>query len=98
MSLCWLSDEVLAKMEPVIKFDKEHAAHEGVPEDTHGTGPGLTGTTPNRPHGKTASADADQIGEAVEQGQAGMRARRHKVRDETSETGIKKPKDTTRRH
>jgi len=34
----------------------------------------------------------------VEQDQAGMRARRNKVRDETSETGVKKPKDTTRRH
>jgi peptide/nickel transport system ATP-binding protein len=98
MSLCWLSDDVLAKMEPVIKFDKEHAAHEGVPEDAPGTGPGLTGTAPNRPRGKTGSPEADQIGETVEQDQAGMRARRNKVRDETSETGVKKPKDTTRRH
>ncbi len=32
-SLCWLSDEVLATMEPVIRFDKEHAALEGVPDD-----------------------------------------------------------------
>lgn len=32
-SLCWLSDEVLATMEPVIRFDKQHAALEGVPDD-----------------------------------------------------------------
>ena len=32
-SLCWLSDEVLAGMEPVISFDKAHAALEGVPDD-----------------------------------------------------------------
>lgn len=32
-SLCWLSDEVLATMEPVIRFDKEHAALEGVSDD-----------------------------------------------------------------
>ncbi|RUW64901.1 oligopeptide/dipeptide ABC transporter ATP-binding protein, partial [Mesorhizobium sp. M4B.F.Ca.ET.049.02.1.2] len=98
MSLCWLADDVLAKMDQVIKFDKEHAAHEGVPEDVHGAGPGLTGTAPNRPRGKSSTPEADQIGEAVEQDQAGMRARRNKVRDETSETGAKKPKDTTRRH
>ncbi len=97
-SLCWLSDDVLAKMEPVIKFDKEHAAHEGVPDDAQGSGPGLTGTAPDRPHGKSSTAEADEIGEAVEQDQAGMRGRRNKVRDETSETGVKRPKDRTRRH
>jgi peptide/nickel transport system ATP-binding protein len=32
-SLCWLSDEELAKMGPVISFDRKHAAHEGEPED-----------------------------------------------------------------
>ena len=35
-SLCWLSDEVLATMEPVIRFDKEHAALEGIPDDAAG--------------------------------------------------------------
>ncbi len=98
-SLCWLSDEALAKMEPVIRFDRDHAAHEGVPDDApQGTGPGLTGTAPNRPRGKTGSPEADQIGDAVEQDEAGMRARRHQVRDDVSETGVSKPKDTTRRH
>lgn len=32
-SLCWLSDEVLSTMEPVIRFDKEHVALEGLPDD-----------------------------------------------------------------
>ncbi|TPM19258.1 ABC transporter ATP-binding protein [Mesorhizobium sp. B2-3-5] len=99
MSLCWLSDDVLAKMEPVIKFDKDHAAQEGVPDDApHGAGPGFAGTQPSRPHGKTGSLEADQIGEAVEESEAVMRARRHEVRDEVSETGVSKPDDTTRRH
>ncbi|WP_292322692.1 ABC transporter ATP-binding protein, partial [Mesorhizobium sp.] len=53
MSLCWLADDVLAKMEQVIKFDKEHAAHEGVPDDApHVPGPGFAGTPPKRPSGK----------------------------------------------
>ncbi|MER9261338.1 oligopeptide/dipeptide ABC transporter ATP-binding protein, partial [Mesorhizobium sp. M0619] len=56
MSLCWLSDDVLATMEPVIKFDREHAAHEGVPEDApDGIGPGFAGEPPKRPHGKKPS-------------------------------------------
>ncbi|TIQ52842.1 MAG: ATP-binding cassette domain-containing protein, partial [Mesorhizobium sp.] len=53
MSLCWLADDVLAKMEPVIKFDKEHAAHEGLPDDApQGIGPGFAGAPPKRPRGK----------------------------------------------
>ncbi|TPL96991.1 dipeptide ABC transporter ATP-binding protein [Mesorhizobium sp. B2-3-11] len=93
MSLCWLSDDVLKTMEPVIKFDKEHAAHEGVPDDApHGDGPGFAGTPPNRPHGKTASAEADAVGEAAEEAEAVSRARRHEVRDEVSETGDASPK------
>jgi peptide/nickel transport system ATP-binding protein len=56
MSLCWLADDVLAKMEPVIKFDKEHAANEGVPDDApQGVGPGFAGTPPKRPRGKRPS-------------------------------------------
>ncbi|TPI28666.1 dipeptide ABC transporter ATP-binding protein [Mesorhizobium sp. B3-2-1] len=93
MSLCWLSDEVLKTMEPVIKFDKEHAANEGVPDDApHGDGPGFAGTPPDRPHGKTASAEADAVGEAAEEAEAVSRARRHEVRDDVSETGDASPK------
>ncbi len=40
-SLCWLSDEVLATMEPVIRFDKEHAALEGIPDDAAGVVDGV---------------------------------------------------------
>lgn len=88
MSLCWLADDVLAKMEPVIKFDKEHAAHEGVPDDApHGDGPGFAGTPPKRPRGKTDSAAADAVGQAAEEAEAVSKARRHEVRDEVSETG-----------
>ncbi|TPN00478.1 dipeptide ABC transporter ATP-binding protein [Mesorhizobium sp. B2-1-5] len=88
MSLCWLSDDVLATMEPVIKFDKQHADHEGVPDDApHGAGPGFAGQPPNRPHGKTASAEASAVGEDAEETEAVWRARRHEVRDEVSETG-----------
>jgi peptide/nickel transport system ATP-binding protein len=98
-SLCWLSDDVLAKMEPVIKFDKEHAAREGVPDDApHGEGPGFAGTPPQRPDGKNASAEADAIKEGAEENDAVLKARRHEVRDEDSETGVSRPKDTTRRH
>jgi peptide/nickel transport system ATP-binding protein len=85
-SLCWLDDDVLAKMEPVIKFDAEHAAHEGVPEDApHGSGPGFAGEPPKRPHGKTASAEAGALGEDAEESEATMRARKHEHRDEVSE-------------
>jgi peptide/nickel transport system ATP-binding protein len=88
MSLCWLSDDVLATMEPVIKFDKDHAAREGVPDDApHGEGPGFAGTPPERPHGKTGSAEAGAVAQAVEEDEAVTKARRHEVRDEVSEPG-----------
>jgi peptide/nickel transport system ATP-binding protein len=75
-SLCWLDDEQLATMEPVISFDKEHAAHEGMPEDApRGSGPGFIGKSPQRPHGKTGSVDlsddADEPEEADGQARLG---------------------------
>ncbi len=86
MSLCWLSDDVLATMEPVIRFDIEHAAHEGIPDDApHGSGPGFVGEAPQRPHGKSASVAAGEFGEDAEEDEATMRARRHERRDEGSE-------------
>jgi peptide/nickel transport system ATP-binding protein len=85
-SLCWLEDDVLARMEPVIKFDVEHAAHEGVPDDApHSTGPGFAGEPPKRPRGKTASAEAGEFGDDAEEAEATARARHHETRDETSE-------------
>ncbi|WP_442582992.1 dipeptide ABC transporter ATP-binding protein [Mesorhizobium sp. ASY16-5R] len=86
MSLCWLDDEQLATMEPVISYDKEHAAHEGMPEDApHGSGPGFAGTPPQRPHGKTASVGAGEVEEAFEQSEARGHARLHEQRDDRSE-------------
>jgi peptide/nickel transport system ATP-binding protein len=85
-SLCWLDDDVLAKMGPVISFDREHAAHEGVPEDApHGSGPGFVGEPPQRPHGKGATAAAGEFGEDAEEAEATVRARHHEHRYETSE-------------
>src|SRR5687767_12940487 len=61
-SLCWLSDDVLAKMEPVISFAP--GSDEGdatVPEDAvPGSGPGYAGAPPQRPRGKRASPAASQ--------------------------------------
>ncbi|CAM5322196.1 Vitamin B12 import ATP-binding protein BtuD [Mycolicibacterium aubagnense] len=53
-SLCWLSDEVLATMEPVIRFDKEHAALEGVPDDA--VGDAVAVAKANKPVRKAAVA------------------------------------------
>ncbi len=67
-SLCWLSDDMLETMEPVISFDRgeTHAApSDPVPiDEPHGegpgTGPGFAGPPPERPHGKPGSAGADE--------------------------------------
>jgi peptide/nickel transport system ATP-binding protein len=94
-SLCWLSDDVLATMEPVIKFDTRHAAHEGVPEDApqraeriSATGdPGFAGPPPKRPRGKTASAAADEAEFEVEEEEEARRVRREEVRDDVGGQG-----------
>ena len=87
-SLCWLDDDVLAKMEPVISFDREHAAHEGVPEDApHGSGPGFAGAAPQRPHGKLANPEAGELGEDAEEAEASARTRREEVRDDQGGQG-----------
>ncbi|MEQ1950309.1 ABC transporter ATP-binding protein [Mesorhizobium sp. CN2-181] len=86
MSLCWLDDEQLATMEPVISFDAEHAAHEGMPEDApHGSGPGFAGEPPQRPHGKRASAGAGEDEDSFAQSEARGHARAHEQRDDRSE-------------
>ncbi|MGO4836567.1 oligopeptide/dipeptide ABC transporter ATP-binding protein, partial [Rhizobiaceae sp. 2RAB30] len=89
-SLCWLSDEVLAGMEPVISFDKPAGAkaHNITPEDSRpGSGPGFVGIPPQRPHGKTARAEADADEEAVEEHEASARLRRDEMREATEDTG-----------
>ena len=86
-SLCWLDDDVLAKMEPVIKFDVEHAAHEGVPEDApHGSGPGFVGERAEA----AARQEGDSRGRRTRRRCRGgrshaSRARNHEHRDEISE-------------
>ncbi|MGN6145238.1 MAG: oligopeptide/dipeptide ABC transporter ATP-binding protein, partial [Mesorhizobium sp.] len=85
-SLCWLSDEVLAKMDPVISFDEKHAEHEGVPDDApRRTGPGFTGEVPRRPHGKTGTADLSDDADDAEEADGGARMGR-------SEGAARKPK------
>nr|MDQ2704223.1 ATP-binding cassette domain-containing protein [Pseudomonadota bacterium] len=87
-SLCWLSDDVLARMEPVIKFDAEHAAHEGEPEDApHGSGPGFAGEPPKRPRGKNATVEAGELGEHAEEAEARARTRREEIRDDQGGQG-----------
>jgi peptide/nickel transport system ATP-binding protein len=85
-SLCWLDDEQLATMEPVISFDKEHAAHEGMPEDApRGSGPGFIGKSPQRPHGKTGSVDLSDDADEPEEADGQTRLGR-------SEGAARKPK------
>jgi peptide/nickel transport system ATP-binding protein len=67
MSLCWLSDEQLAKMEPVISFEAGHAGRDGTPAAARGTGPGFTGEVPRRPHGKTGTVDLSDDADAEEE-------------------------------
>jgi peptide/nickel transport system ATP-binding protein len=82
-SLCWLSDEVLATMEPVIKIVEEDDEPD---HGTPGAGPGFVGEPPKRPHGKTASQQAGE-GVSPEEAQASARRRREDRREDNSETG-----------
>jgi peptide/nickel transport system ATP-binding protein len=94
-SLCWLSDDVLAQMEPVIKFDTAHAAEEGVPEDAprrseghSATGdPGFAGPPPKRPHGKRGSGGADEAEFEVEEEEEARRVRREETREDVGGQG-----------
>jgi peptide/nickel transport system ATP-binding protein len=89
-SLCWLDDAQLAKMEPVIRFDRDGAfkPHDPEPIDPpHGVGPGFAGEPPKRPRGKRGDAGAGEIGAEAEESEHAAQARRHEVRDEVSETG-----------
>jgi peptide/nickel transport system ATP-binding protein len=89
-SLCWLTDDVLAGMGPVISFDKaaDVGAHDILPEDSsRGSGPGFAGRPPLRPHGKTASAEADAEEEVVEERAAAARTRRDERQDELGDRG-----------
>jgi peptide/nickel transport system ATP-binding protein len=87
-SLCWLSDDVLKTMEPVISFGDsgDAIAHDVVPEDpAHGAGPGYAGPAPKRPHGKTASPAAGAEAASAQQAEARARRRAHERHDDDSE-------------
>ena len=92
-SLCWLDDAELATMEPVISFEGGSdmpPVEDAVPHDApHGEGPGFAGAPPQRPHGKTASADAGELYEDGIEKLEADRAREHELRDETGEAGGK---------
>jgi peptide/nickel transport system ATP-binding protein len=79
MSLCWLADDVLAKMQPVISFSEKPKKKDTQPANRKG--PGFAGPAPKRPHGKTASAEADAEEQAIEESEAAARARREESRD-----------------
>ncbi len=68
-SLCWLSDEQLATMEPVISFKARDRVAEPLDPDGSplGEGPGFAGTPPKRPHGKTGTADLSDDADAEEE-------------------------------
>ncbi|OQM77307.1 dipeptide ABC transporter ATP-binding protein [Manganibacter manganicus] len=99
MSLCWLSDDELAKMEPVISFDSQHAALEGEPEDVprHGErysaegDPGFAGAPPKRPRGKRGSVAADRADAASGQDAAADVAHRDEVKDDRGGQRAGKP-------
>ncbi|WP_433639632.1 dipeptide ABC transporter ATP-binding protein [Mesorhizobium sp. 1B3] len=89
-SLCWLTDEVLAKMGPVISFDKpaDAGAHDIVPDDSsRRSGPGFAGRPPLRPHGKRANAGASAEEEAVEERAASVRVRQEERQDAAGDRG-----------
>jgi peptide/nickel transport system ATP-binding protein len=94
-SLCWLSDDVLAGMEPVIKFDTAHAVEEGEPQDAPRRkerrsakgDPGFAGPPPKRPRGKTGSVAADEAEFVAEEGEEARRVRREEARDDTGGQG-----------
>ena len=81
-SLCWLPDDVLAQMEPVISFASSGVS-DAVPDDApQGSGPGFAGPPPQRPDGKTGSAKAGEFaGEFIEEANEAA-ARREELRED----------------
>jgi peptide/nickel transport system ATP-binding protein len=93
-SLCWLADDVLARMEPVISFDNGHDEAEpagnlpGDLDDRPADEPAAL-DEPRRPRGKRAApAAGKQAGKAIER-EATARARSHERKDEAAEPGGK---------
>ncbi len=91
-SLCWLSDEVLATMEPVIKIvEEDDEPSRGTPR----SGPGFVGEPPKRPRGKTASAEVGEDGDPEQSGMS-ARLRREDAAESRSETGARDTSDSSR--
>jgi peptide/nickel transport system ATP-binding protein len=88
-SLCWLTDDVLATMEPVISFNEAGRTPDEVEADgtPPGEGPGFVGAPPQRPHGKSGPAGAGQAAETEGEDAAAARLRREAQREDFSETG-----------
>ncbi len=93
-SLCWLDDDFLAKMEPVISFAAEPRSP--APRDPDGSppgeGPGFVGTPPHRPGGKLASPEAVADAGDGEQAEGAGRM----GRDSSSDRGRQDRKTTAR--
>jgi len=95
-SLCWLSDDVLAKMEPVITFDTDDETPSGdpAPEDAApGNGPGFVGEPPQRPRGKNASRGAAEAEARAEDREAAGWVHREERHDEMSDLGARPPEE-----
>ena len=77
-SLCWLSDDKLALMEPVISFKARDGSDEPLyPDGTPlGDGPGFAGAPPKRPHGKRGDVDQSDDADAPEEAEGGARMSR----------------------
>lgn len=89
-SLCWLPDDVLARMEPVISFDRPGGAapHDPEPIDVpHGGGPGFAGQPPRRPGSKVAGIEASEAVALDEEREAAARLRDSAERDDAADTG-----------
>ncbi|MBX3576760.1 MAG: ABC transporter ATP-binding protein [Rhizobiaceae bacterium] len=86
-SLCWLSDDVLAKMEPVISFDAKAKKVDAVEADgtPPGQGPGFAAPPPKRARNKRGTADQTDDADAPEAAEAAAKMGR-------SEGAARKPK------
>ncbi len=89
-SLCWLSDDVLARMEPVISFARPDGAapHDPEPIDApHGAGAGFAAPRPDRPRSKVAGIEASEAAAMDEERETAAKIRDEAERDETGDRG-----------
>ena len=89
-SLCWLGEDVLARMEPVISFARPGGAapHDPEPSDApHGKGPGFAAPPPDRAGPKVAAVEASEAAARDEEAAAAEQVRDEAERDDMSDTG-----------